>query len=484
MRKIERSKYLNWIIVILIFGFTVFLAKIYYSFYKDVKEVKDSILRYNFENGPLSLPVANNDYVSIWGAFGDFIGGTLNPILSFFSVVLILWTINQNRKMLDNSSDALKSNMEMQDEVKKNTMLQILDNRVFSILDSLAELETRIKEKDFDLFYNNIMKGDLNFEGQYNQIFFNKNKDVIYFLKKTEFLFDMINSEIYSNYEADLNGFKKYQEKVLENKNVSEYVYSKIFNSAIERQSYFDAIRFLSNEEYEYKELYKKTKEFEVVCSINNLINRYILIIKSSISIEMQQFLVIYSSFKNDLQKKMIAYGFLNDILLCDVANSFEKEYVLSNNMICSVLKQKDYYSKGDLSEFYYDRDKFSLHDNLHDIEIYNFLFVRSAVSYVKDISDINRRLFDEIDEIEVNDYLNNIKFTISLDLEAYNFILKINEVGCSSPIVYTNKGARFEIFNKFYYVDLDGEYKPIILNNEYKEIFTQRIQFKKENPS
>lgn len=484
MKKSEKSKYLYWIVVIPIFSFIFYLGKIYYSFYKDVKEVKDSILRHTFENGPLNLPVANNDYVSTWGAFGDFIGGTLNPILSFFSVVLLLWTIKQNRKMLDNSSDALKSNMEMQNEVKKNTMLQILDNRVFSILDSLVELEIRIKEKDFHLFYNNLMEDNLNFEGQYNQIYFNKNKDVIYFLKKIEFLFDMINSEIYSNYEADLKGFKKYQEKVLESKKVSEYIHNKFFNSAIERKSYFDVIRFLSNEEYEYKELYKKTKEFEVVCSINNLINRYILIIKSSISIEMQQFLVIYSSFKKDLQKNMITYGFLNDLLLCDVANSFEEEYVLSNNMICSVLKQRDYYSKGELSEFYYDRDRFSLHDNLHEINIYKFLFFRASNPYVKDISQINKKLFDKIDKIEVRDYLNNIEFTISLDLEACNFILKINEIGCFSPIVYTNKGARFEIFNKFYYVDLDEENKPIVLNSEYKEIFTQSIQFKKENPS
>ena len=185
MRKIEKSKYLNWIIVIIIVSFIFYLAKIYYYFYKDVKEVKDSILRYTFENGPLHLPIANNDYVSTWGAFGDFIGGTLNPFLTFISVCLILWTIRQNRKMLDNSSDALKSSIEMQDEVKKNAMIQILDNRVFSILDSLSNLEKEIKEhSDFNEFYRRIIENDINFKGQYNQIYFNKNRSLIYFVKK------------------------------------------------------------------------------------------------------------------------------------------------------------------------------------------------------------------------------------------------------------------------------------------------------------
>ncbi|USI86743.1 hypothetical protein LZ086_17690 [Acinetobacter johnsonii] len=73
----NKVKKLYWLTGALVLGFISYLGWIYYSFYMDVKEVKDSALRHTFENGPFSHPIASNDYVSTWGAFGDFIGGLL-----------------------------------------------------------------------------------------------------------------------------------------------------------------------------------------------------------------------------------------------------------------------------------------------------------------------------------------------------------------------------------------------------------------------
>ncbi|QCG49880.1 hypothetical protein [Aeromonas schubertii] len=56
---------------------------------------------YNF-NGPLS----NKN--ETWGTFGDFIGGTLNPIFSFLGLISLLITLHLQRKTLDLSIEELR----------------------------------------------------------------------------------------------------------------------------------------------------------------------------------------------------------------------------------------------------------------------------------------------------------------------------------------------------------------------------------------
>lgn len=89
VRKIKR---ICWVIAIPLAVILVYLGSVYYSFYKDVQQVKDSNLRPPFDGGPLVAPFFNNEYVSTWGAFGDFIGGTFNPIVGVLSVVLLFLT--------------------------------------------------------------------------------------------------------------------------------------------------------------------------------------------------------------------------------------------------------------------------------------------------------------------------------------------------------------------------------------------------------
>ena len=43
-----------------------------------------------------------------WGAFGDYVGGTLNPILSFFALIALLYTIHIQSKELKLSRDELE----------------------------------------------------------------------------------------------------------------------------------------------------------------------------------------------------------------------------------------------------------------------------------------------------------------------------------------------------------------------------------------
>lgn len=160
---------INWwfVGVTLFVLFLVLILWIYIPFYQDIKELQDSVLRYSFENGPLKPPLGSNEYVSVWGAFGDFIGGTLNPFFTFFSVLGLLYTIHQNNKTLEInkeemrlSREALKQSATAQTEMEKTQKLQQFDGILTIMLSKLREFEEKIGldkiESDYELFFKKI----------------------------------------------------------------------------------------------------------------------------------------------------------------------------------------------------------------------------------------------------------------------------------------------------------------------------------------
>ena len=64
----------------------------------------------------------------IWGQFGDFIGGTVNPILSFLSLLALVFTVILQMRQLENSRDALANSklelLETREEVKRSIEAQ------------------------------------------------------------------------------------------------------------------------------------------------------------------------------------------------------------------------------------------------------------------------------------------------------------------------------------------------------------------------
>lgn len=45
---------------------------------------------------------------TVWGTFGDFVGGTLNPILSFLALIALLLTVTLQNRQINISSEELK----------------------------------------------------------------------------------------------------------------------------------------------------------------------------------------------------------------------------------------------------------------------------------------------------------------------------------------------------------------------------------------
>jgi hypothetical protein len=118
------------------------------------------------------------DTIDKWGATGDFFGGMLNPLFAFLSLILIAFTLKQNKKALEQSNEALlqnkaaldTSNLELElsrEEFKKSVKalesqvdqanMQRFDSTFFSLLD---QLNSTNELKSLDFVYKNIMRTD------------------------------------------------------------------------------------------------------------------------------------------------------------------------------------------------------------------------------------------------------------------------------------------------------------------------------------
>lgn len=82
-----------------------------------------------------------------WGVFGDYVGGTLNPILGFLSFMLLLLNLYLQRKQLDKTEEQLDLNREelklTREELKKAADAQI---------DSAKVMDEQLKKQTLQQF--------------------------------------------------------------------------------------------------------------------------------------------------------------------------------------------------------------------------------------------------------------------------------------------------------------------------------------------
>ncbi|AXY57585.1 hypothetical protein CDG60_14055 [Acinetobacter chinensis] len=161
-----------FIVIGLVVALSYFLLdKLYFPYFESVLDLKsDNISLKSDEKSDTSL-IAN------WGTFGDFIGGTLNPILTFISICLILYTVYQNKKALDFNSEELSLSRKAQQDssksqnlIQKTQNLQQFDSLFFSLLnqfkhqqDKLLELNENDKSK-VDIVYRDVFVNDYEIE--------------------------------------------------------------------------------------------------------------------------------------------------------------------------------------------------------------------------------------------------------------------------------------------------------------------------------
>lgn len=132
-----------------------------------------------------------------WAQFGDYMGGTLNPMLAFFAFIGLLYTIRIQSSALQMSKDELEATRKELKESRiaqqkqseslelqnKATQLQIFENTFFELVNSFKFLKERLIKEYVECSITGsseiILKlstGDVNIGHKENHNYFNKQK--------------------------------------------------------------------------------------------------------------------------------------------------------------------------------------------------------------------------------------------------------------------------------------------------------------------
>lgn len=100
-----------------------------------------------------TFPIANDS--ATWGTFGDYLGGTLNPIISFLALIGLLYTIHQQAQEMQATRDELERTAEQQSRQSEIFNLQQFESTFFSLLEQHNKIvETLVKNVDEINKYN------------------------------------------------------------------------------------------------------------------------------------------------------------------------------------------------------------------------------------------------------------------------------------------------------------------------------------------
>ncbi len=111
----KKLKNLNWLLGVALIFLIIVLGTYFYSFHNVLSTDK-----------------------SEWGTFGDFVGGTLNPIFAFLSLFAIIYTIRIQTEELEYSREELKATKE---ELEKSRIAQQEQSESFKIQNESIKLQ-------------------------------------------------------------------------------------------------------------------------------------------------------------------------------------------------------------------------------------------------------------------------------------------------------------------------------------------------------
>lgn len=150
----------------------------------------------------------------VWAQFGDFMGGTLNPILAFFAFIALLYTIKLQSNALKISKDELtasrkeleKSRIAQEEQSKslelqnQATNQQIFENTFFKLLDLLNGIKS-------NMTYEKIKSKASYSEGRLVPV----SETMVLFSSDT---IDMLLNHLKKDFKSDYNKFnKKFESK-------------------------------------------------------------------------------------------------------------------------------------------------------------------------------------------------------------------------------------------------------------------------------
>ncbi len=316
---------------------------------------------YHFKN----LHITNDS--ATWGTFGDYLGGTLNPIISFLALIGLLYTIHQQAQEMQATRDELERSAEQQSRQSEIFNLQQFESTFFSLLEqhnkTIEKVETDIAKVNGDI--ESRYKGlDTITEAQPSEGMSNYHAiEIINHNQNLKGYFDLlfqilkficINlSKKDENKEPANNDEKNTKIKIedfLENSvEIKQKISTKYIN--IQEQLYSDILRsFIPNEILKLLALYcltpdkySENKDLKTPYSFQGLLNRYKLLEQLQLDLKTSEILnsekrILDSSevgnfVKNNPQDKIIHFLILTNYK--DTADA------LGENSILKKLKPK-----------------------------------------------------------------------------------------------------------------------------------------------
>lgn len=95
-----------------------------------------------------------------WGTFGDFLGGTLNPIFSLLAFLALLYTIKLQSNELRNSSLQLKKSASALETQNKHWEYQNFQSSFFTVFSNYTNSISNMFFRNGDLDYNGLQAFD------------------------------------------------------------------------------------------------------------------------------------------------------------------------------------------------------------------------------------------------------------------------------------------------------------------------------------
>ena len=124
MDKGNKPNRLLWILGIAAVAAFLIILGLYISYFKNLSITNDS---------------------ATWGTFGDYLGGTLNPIISFLALIGLLYTIHQQAQEMQATREELEQAAEQQRRQSKIFNLQQFESTFFSLLEQHNKVVERIE---------------------------------------------------------------------------------------------------------------------------------------------------------------------------------------------------------------------------------------------------------------------------------------------------------------------------------------------------
>lgn len=145
----NKTKISKALIILSLIAF-IFLIAIVFLYYR------------RFDNGNIFEELWNwitvKDYVNVkltdekdkWGTFGDYIGGTLNPILAFFSFMALLYTVHLQNEQIEYSKIA-QADLEITQTIQRfENGFSNMFTQLINVYERLSEDVHRVKKLNYE----------------------------------------------------------------------------------------------------------------------------------------------------------------------------------------------------------------------------------------------------------------------------------------------------------------------------------------------